>query len=82
MKIGIILLFSNNEKDIKETHFQKLSENTAIKFCFINNASEDNTLETLKSIKNESIKNISIIDIKIAHSKSFTSIHFSNYFIF
>ncbi|QNM86893.1 hypothetical protein H9W90_07225 [Polaribacter pectinis] len=64
MKTGVILLFSDNEKDIGENQFQKLSQNSAITYCFINNASKDKTLETLINIKNKTQKNISILDIR------------------
>ena len=64
MKTGIIFLFSNNGKDIKENQFEILSINDSSKFCFVNNASNDNTLEKLKEIQEKTLKDVSIVDIK------------------
>ena len=64
MKKGIIIVFSNNEKEIKETPFDTLLDKDVAEFCFVNNASNDNTLDKLKEIKNKTFNNISIVDIK------------------
>lgn len=64
MKKGIIIVFSNNEKEIKETQFEKLLDSDVAEFCFVNNASNDNTLDQLKDIKTKTFNNISIVDIK------------------
>lgn len=64
MKTGIILLFSNNEQEIKDTKFNNLKSKGTTKYCFVNNASNDKTLEKLKEIKENNLKNISIIDVK------------------
>jgi len=64
MKKGIIIVFSNNEKEIKETQFEKLLDTDVAEFCFVNNASNDNTLDQLKDIKTKTFNNISIVDIK------------------
>ena len=57
-------MFSNNEKEIKETQFNTLLDTDVAEFCFVNNASNDNTLDQLKDIKTKTFKNISIVDIK------------------
>lgn len=64
MKTGIIFLFSNDEKEIKENKFETLLIKDSSKFCFVNNASNDRTLERLKEIKETTLKNVSIVDIK------------------
>ena len=64
MKKGVIIVFSNNEKEIKETQFDKLLDKDIAEFCFVNNASNDNTLDKLKEIKNKTFNNISIVDVK------------------
>ena len=64
VKKGIIIVFSNNEKEIKETPFQMLLDNDVAEFCFVNNASNDNTFDQLKNIKTKTFNNISILDIK------------------
>jgi hypothetical protein len=67
MNSGVIIIFSNNEKDINEN----LLAINANKVCFVNNASTDNTLNLLNNIKFESKINISILDIK--HDKGVKS---------
>ena len=64
MKKGIIIVFSNNEKEIKETQFDKLLDKDVAEFCFLNNASNDHTLDKLKDIKTKTFNNISIVDVK------------------
>jgi GT2 family glycosyltransferase len=65
MKIGIILIFHNNEKDINNGLFTNLLNQTEhIPLCFVNNGSKDSTLESLKLLKAERESNITIIDIK------------------
>ncbi|WP_197493495.1 glycosyltransferase [Formosa sp. Hel1_33_131] len=64
MKKGIIIVFSNNEKEIKETQFDKLLDKDVAEFCFVNNASNDHTLDKLKDIKTKTFNNISIVDVK------------------
>lgn len=65
MNIGILIIFSNNEKEINNTLLNGLltiQEQSLI--CLVNNASKDETLEKLLTFK-ESLPNINIIDIKI-----------------
>lgn len=57
-------MFSNNEKEIKETPFEMLLDKDVAEFCFVNNASNDNTFDQLKNIKTKTFNNISILDIK------------------
>lgn len=64
MKTGIILLFSDNEQEVKENDFNTFIDKDASNFCFVNNASKDKTLDKLKEIKDYTHQNISIIDIK------------------
>jgi hypothetical protein len=62
MKKGVIVVFSNNEKEIKEYPFNTLLIKDIQKICFVNNASKDSTLDKLKEIK--SFDNGSVIDVK------------------
>ncbi|WP_435415311.1 hypothetical protein [Polaribacter aestuariivivens] len=64
MNTGIIMLFANNEKEIKENEFKKILDKYSVKFCFVNNASKDKTLEKLKEIKAKTVNNIVILDVK------------------
>jgi hypothetical protein len=71
MNSGVIIIFSNNEKDINDLYKENLLAINANKVCFVNNASTDNTLNLLNNIKFESKINISILDIK--HDKGVKS---------
>jgi hypothetical protein len=71
MNSGVIIIFSNNEKDINDLYKENLLAINANKVCFVNNASTDNTLNLLNNIKFESKNNISILDIK--HDKGVKS---------
>lgn len=65
MKIGIIIIFHNNEQDIDTNIFIKqLKQAKNIQFCLVNNASKDNTLNKLSEIKETRMANISILDVK------------------
>lgn len=64
MKIGIIIIFHNNEKEIKKDFFiEQIKQTNNIELCFVNNDSRDNTYSVLKDIK-EQCNNVSLIDIK------------------
>lgn len=64
MKIGIIIIFNNNENDIDTSFFiEKLNETPNIELCLVNNASKDNTYALLKQIADE-CTNVSIINVK------------------
>ena len=64
MKIGIIIIFHNNERDIDSNffigHFNKADN---LEMCLVNNDSRDNTYQILKEIKKE-CKNVSVVNIK------------------
>lgn len=65
MKIGILIIFRNDETAIKLHKFTKLfARKTKLDVCFVNNASTDNTLKLLKEIQEEATIPISIIDVK------------------
>jgi len=64
MKIGIIIIFHNNEKDIDTNLFIKqLNQTSSIELCLVNNNSKDKTYEKLKNI-NKFCSNVSIVNIK------------------
>lgn len=65
MNTGVIIVFSNNEKDILNFNAEYLASINANKICFVNNGSSDNTLNLLNEIQFKSEKNISILDIKL-----------------
>ena len=65
MKIGILIIFRNDEKQIDVQKFIELfTEKNKLSICFVNNGSTDNTFELLKEIKEESTDSISLIDVK------------------
>lgn len=66
MRIGIIIVFHNDEKNIDTGFFIKhLKQAKNAELCLVNNASRDNTSQKLKEIKeSSSLTNISIVNIK------------------
>ncbi|WP_420571122.1 glycosyltransferase [Kordia sp.] len=65
MKIGILIIFRNDEKIIQVQRFIELfADKQKLNVCFVNNGSTDKTLESLHEIKEESNISISIIDVK------------------
>ncbi|XMO86448.1 glycosyltransferase [Algibacter sp. AS12] len=65
IRIGIIIVCHNIENNINTDLFVKhLNKAKNIEFCFVNNASKDNTHQILKDIKEISKKNFSILDVK------------------
>lgn len=65
MKIGILIVFRNDESIIEVQKFTELfAEKNKFTVCFVNNGSTDSTLELLKEIKEEVSIPISIIDVK------------------
>ncbi|MCF2875177.1 MULTISPECIES: glycosyltransferase [unclassified Tenacibaculum] len=65
MKVGILILFCNSEKEIIEYEMAKLfNVKSDSEICFINNGSKDNTLRALKVIRDDAKIDISILDIK------------------
>lgn len=74
MKIGVVVIFRNNENEIDTRFFiEKLNNTINMEFCFVNNNSKDKTLLVLRYIKNESNKDITILDIKKYKSEQFAS---------
>ena len=64
MKIGIIIIFYNNEKDIDTQFFiEQLKQSTNLELCLVNNNSKDKTYQLLNEIK-ESCLNVSVVNIK------------------
>lgn len=64
MKIGIVIMFHNNEKNINKTIFiEELNRLQNVEICFVNNDSKDKTFNKLKDIE-ETCANVSIINIK------------------
>ena len=65
MKIGILIIFRNDENTIDTQKFINLfSEKKNVTVCFVNNSSTDNTLHLLREIQEEVPLPISIIDVK------------------
>ena len=67
MKIGILIVFRNDERVIDTQKFTKLlTKKNKLNVCFVNNGSTDKTLELLKEIQEETPVpiSISIIDVK------------------
>ncbi|MBC8756991.1 glycosyltransferase [Kordia sp. YSTF-M3] len=65
MKIGILILFRNDETAIEVQKFVHLfAEKSKLSICFVNNGSTDKTLELLKEIQEDAMVPISIIDVK------------------
>lgn len=74
MKIGVVIIFRDSEEDIDGHSFiKKLNTTKNMVFCFVNNSSKDKTHLLLRYIKNESVKDITILDIKKYKSKQFAS---------
>jgi len=64
MKIGLIIVFRNNENEIDTKFIVDYSNKIKhIELCFVNNESNDNTYKLLKEIKNK-CHNISLVNIK------------------
>ncbi|MCA0132591.1 glycosyltransferase [Winogradskyella alexanderae] len=64
MKLGIIIVFNNNQDDIKtKTIIDQLKSTDQIEFCLVDNESKDDTLELLREIK-ENCSSVSIVEIK------------------
>ncbi|MCH2194225.1 glycosyltransferase [Kordia sp.] len=65
MKIGILIIFRNDEKVIDVQRLIALfSDKQKLDVCFVNNGSTDKTLELLKEIQEDSSISVSIIDVK------------------
>ncbi|PWH81998.1 family 2 glycosyl transferase [Algibacter marinivivus] len=65
MKIGVIIIFHNNENDIDTEFFiEYLNQANNLELCLVNNASRDNTFQLLKEIKADCSTTVSLVDIK------------------
>lgn len=65
IRIGIIIVCHNIEKNINKNLFVKhLNQAKNLELCLVNNASRDNTYQILKEIKELSLIDFSIVDIK------------------
>ena len=65
MKLGIIVAFNNNEKDIEvKSLIEKIKQAQNIEICLVDNGSKDNTFKLLEIIKDNSESNVSVINIK------------------
>ncbi|MGB0980470.1 MAG: glycosyltransferase [Winogradskyella sp.] len=70
MKLGIIIIFHNNEALInKQLFIEKINQSKSIELCLVDNNSTDKTLQLLTSIKEECSSNISVVEIKKHTSK-------------
>jgi hypothetical protein len=64
MKIGMIIIFRNNEEEIDTDFIIKQSNDAKnLEMCLVNNDSKDSTYEVLKEIK-EACTNVSVVNIK------------------
>ncbi|NRR90111.1 glycosyltransferase [Winogradskyella undariae] len=65
MKIGIIIIFHNNETDIDKSFFiDQIKSSEHIEICFVDNESKDETLNHLDDIKEVCPDKVSVIEIK------------------
>lgn len=64
MKIGIIIVFRNNENDIdKNVFINRLKKISNLEICLVNNASNDRTFELLQDVSSF-CPNVSLVNIK------------------
>lgn len=71
MKIGVIIVFHNNEANIDTEFFiEYLNKAKNLELCLVNNASRDNTFQLLKDIKSACETKVSLVDIKKFKSDS------------
>lgn len=65
MKIGIIMIFHNNEEQIDKPFFiEQINLSESIELCLVDNDSKDKTLSFLKEIKDACSSQVSIVEIK------------------
>lgn len=65
MKIGVIIVFHNNENDIDTSFFiEHLNRAKYLELCLVNNASTDKTYKLLDEIKEMCDKKVSVVDVK------------------
>lgn len=64
MKIGVIIIFHNNEEQIDPAFFiQQINQANNLELCLVNNHSKDRTYKLLNDIK-EQCSNVSVVNIK------------------
>ncbi len=67
MTYGIVIVFLNNENDLKTNSILELFRiHNEVKFCLINNGSDDETLKMLNALMTENPDRIRVLDIKKA----------------
>ena len=67
MKIGVIIIFQNNESEIDARLFiEQINLSQAIEICLVDNSSNDKTLSLLQDIKESCLGCVSIVEIKKA----------------
>lgn len=64
MKIGIIIVFHNNEEQI-DTSFliEQIKQTINLELCFVNNASKDSTYDLLMDVK-YACDNVSVVNVR------------------
>lgn len=71
MKIGVIIIFRNNESSIKVENLAKYMQSTDfVKFCLVDNNSKDSTMQLLNEIKENCTDKVEIVEIKKMVSES------------
>ena len=71
MKTGIIIPCYNEENRLQKDQFISfIKSHINFHLCFVNDGSKDGTLGVLKSLQQESPKNISIVDVKKNNGKA------------
>ncbi len=69
MKIGVIIIFRDNELQIEKQFFiEQINEYDTIEFCLVDNNSNDKTLLLLKEIKETCSTQVSVVEIKKQNS--------------
>ncbi|WP_299102180.1 glycosyltransferase [uncultured Winogradskyella sp.] len=64
MKIGIIIIFHNNENEIDtELLIEQMKQIINIELCLVNNNSRDNTYDLLNDVKEE-CPNVSVVNVR------------------
>lgn len=65
MKLGLIIIFNNNETSLNSTFFNELLHiANNFELCLVNNGSNDATLEKLLDLKDLFESQITVVDIK------------------
>lgn len=65
MKIGVIIIFHDNELHIEKRFLtEQINECNTIEFCLVDNNSKDKTLQLLMEIKETCSAHVSVVEIK------------------